>query len=291
MCRLMVVALSALLVGCGNPSGEQTGGVATAISVATAAYLTVDLASGVATPLAVIDDVDLRTNATWKTGTLVFRRVQIGGTVGTVSRALGADTDEPTPRGIPTSVAFIATFELTQAQWTALGGAASWLKTGIRDAGGNAVGATLPAYGLSRVDIETVTAAYSTGRSYRLHLPSNDQWESACRGGTTTLFWWGDVPSDAGSGTAGAPLRALVAENAGGIAGPRAVDVDRVANPAGLYDCHGSLWEWVSDGTGTVRGGSWNDTVPLGRSANRLTLDQDTHHPLVGARLVLELAP
>lgn len=287
MRRLAIIAIcGALLAGCGG-SGSQSGGVATAVGVGTSPYLTIDLASGALEPVAAIADADLRTAPAWKTGKLVFRRVQIGGTIGTTSGALGADIDEPSPRAVSSAVMFVGTFELTQAQWLALGGTARWLEAGTRSAGGDAVGATVPAYGLSRSEIESVIATYANGRSYRLRLPSNDEWESACRGGTTSLFWWGDLPSDAGTGVGGNPLRALVAENAGLGTGPRAVDADRVANPFGLYDCHGSLWEWVSDGTGTVRGGSWNDTVPLGRSANRLALDQDTNHPLVGVRLVL----
>lgn len=277
--------LAACIAGCGSPSGDQSGGVATAVGIETSPYLTIDLASGALEPLAVITDADLRTNPQWKTSKLVFRRVQVAGTIGAISNALGADTDEPAARGVASSVIFVGVFELTQAQWTAMGGTARWLEPGISSAGGNAVGGTLPAYGLSRIEAETHAATYSSGRGYRLHLPSNDQWETACRGGTTTLFWWGNLPADAGTGVSGSPLRALVAENAS--IGPRAVDADRVANPVGLYDCHGSLWEWVSDGTGTVRGGSWNDTIPLGRSANRLALDQDTNHPLVGVRLIL----
>jgi formylglycine-generating enzyme required for sulfatase activity len=286
MRRFAIAIIGALLAGCGG-SGDQSGGVATAVGVGTSPYLTIDLASGALEPMAAIADADLRTDPAWKTGKLVFRRVQIGGTIGATSSALGADIDEPSPRAVGSAVLFIGTFELTQAQWTALGGTARWLQADLRAAGGDAVGPTVPAYGLSRNDVESTIATYSAGRGYQLKLPSNDQWEAACRGGSTTLFWWGDLPGDAGTGLAGSPLRALVAENAGISAGPRAVDADRVANPLGLYDCHGGVWEWVSDGTGTVRGGSWNDTVPLGRSANRLALDQDTNHPLVGVRLVL----
>lgn len=285
MHRIFIIIATVLLAGCGGSSGDQSGGVATAVGIGTSPYLTIDLASGALEPLAVITDDDLRTNPLWKTGKLVFRRVQVGGTIGTISGALGADSDEPAARGVAATIIFVGTFELTQAQWTAMGGTARWLEPGIGSAGGNAVGGTLPAYGLSRTEAETLATTYSAGRGYRLQLPSNDQWETACRGGTSSLFWWGDLPGDAGTGVSGSPLRALVAENAG--IGPRAVDADRVANPVGLYDCHGSLWEWVSDGTGTVRGGSWNDTVPLGRSANRLALDQDTNHPLVGVRLIL----
>jgi formylglycine-generating enzyme required for sulfatase activity len=79
----------------------------------------------------------------------------------------------------------------------------------------------------------------------------------------------------------------VVAETGDGITGARPVDAQREANGHGLYDTHGNVWEWVDSIAGTVRGGSWNDSVPMARSANRLALDQSTRHPLVGMRLVL----
>jgi hypothetical protein len=276
---LMVLAACVLLSSCGG-----SGGVADAVGTFTSPYLAIDLASGRLEAHASIDADAVRNDSQWKTTKLLFRRLEIGGTIGVSGTALGADADEPTPRAVAPTVMFVAVFELTQAQWTALGGSARWLEPGLRAAGGSVVAAEAPAYGLSRDEVEEIIDAYDAEHSYRLALPTNDQWEVACRGGTSgTLFWWGDAPADA----LGTDVRAVVAESTGSTVGPQAVGNGRAANPAGLYDMHGNVWEWVDSTSGTVRGGSWNDTVAQARAANRLALDQAINHPLVGARLLL----
>jgi len=114
------------------------------------------------------------------------------------------------------------------------------------------------------------------GRVYR--LPSEAEWEYACRAGTTTAFH---------AGTALGVRQA----NIDTIAGTRTVQVGSyAANPFGLHDMHGNVLEWCADwydaayyaaspredppgpATGTVRvlrGGSWGFTASSSRSANR----------------------
>jgi formylglycine-generating enzyme required for sulfatase activity len=278
--RLPITMLMAcvLLVSCSG-----SGGVSDAVGTFTAPYLAIDLASGRLETHVGLDAATVRTDPQWKTTKLLFRRLDIGGTIGVSGSALGVDADEPSPRTVAPSVMFVAVFEVTQAQWTALGGTARWLEPGLRAAGGSVVADGAPAYGLSRDEVEAAIATYNSGRTYHLALPTNDQWEVACRGGVSgTLFWWGDDPVDA----VGAEVRAVVSESTTQV-GPQAVGSGRAANPVGLYDLHGNVWEWVDSPNGTVRGGSWNDTVAQARAANRLALDQAIHHPLVGARLIL----
>lgn len=119
-----------------------------------------------------------------------------------------------------------------------------------------------------------------TGQRYR--LPSEAEWEYAARGGTRTRYWWGDEP---GSGRA----------NCGGCGTPwdgeRSAPVGRMpANPFGLHDVIGNLWEWTADcyhssyegvpddgrphvyrhcGQKVVRGGSWVVPPRQVRVANR----------------------
>lgn len=71
-----------------------------------------------------------------------------------------------------------------------------------------------------------------THRSYR--LPSEAEWEYACRAGTTTPYAFGDVPAEMDANLA----RAVNKTTEVGV---------YPANPWGLYDMYGNVWEWVED--------------------------------------------
>jgi formylglycine-generating enzyme required for sulfatase activity len=75
--------------------------------------------------------------------------------------------------------------------------------------------------------------ARETDQPYR--LPSEAEWEYACRAGTTTRYAWGDTITS---------KNAAYAElNLG-----KTTEVGQYpANPWGLYDMHGNVWEWVED--------------------------------------------
>jgi formylglycine-generating enzyme required for sulfatase activity len=139
-----------------------------------------------------------------------------------------------------------------------------------------------PAINVSWDDAQAYIAWLSqeTGRAYR--LPSEAEWEYACRAGTTTRYSFGDAitPDKANYGDSGLSQTSQVG------AYP--------ANPWGLQDMHGNVWEWVEDdwhenyrgapadgsawkeaktGSGprlcVLRGGSWNDNPRGCRSACR----------------------
>jgi len=81
---------------------------------------------------------------------------------------------------------------------------------------------------------ETITSLDGTG--YR--LPSEAEWEFACRAGMTTRYWTGNEDKEL-------VQAAWVSMNGGG----RTHSVSQMqANPFGLYDVHGNVYEWVQDG-------------------------------------------
>ena len=118
-----------------------------------------------------------------------------------------------------------------------------------------------------------------TGR--RIRLPSEQEWEYACRAGATTPFWFGSETADFSpyANLADRSLRRLATDSWN----PKPPDLvardDRfddgylvtakvgsfAANPFGLYDMHGNVAEWTTGRYGkagerrTVRGGSWRD--------------------------------
>jgi formylglycine-generating enzyme required for sulfatase activity len=69
-------------------------------------------------------------------------------------------------------------------------------------------------------------------------LPTEAEWEYACRAGTTTAYFWGDTitPNNANYEVSGGQSR----------------DVGQyAANPWGFYDMHGNIGEWVNDWIGS----------------------------------------
>lgn len=82
--------------------------------------------------------------------------------------------------------------------------------------------------------------AKTTGRPYR--LPSETEWEYAARAGRSTPYWWGSKEQRDGKVMA-------CCDGCGSdrdMEGPYPVK-SFAANPWGLYQVHGNVWEWVAD--------------------------------------------
>lgn len=136
--------------------------------------------------------------------------------------------------------------------------------------------------------------AEASGKPFR--LPSEVEWEFACRAGTRTRFPWGDARE-------GADPHVWDADDAGG----HAHEVEtRTANAFGLHDLLGNVWEWTSSlhlpypvlegdgrdavdaaGARAVRGGSFR-TSGVG-SATRAALAPEERRDDLGFRIVRSL--
>ncbi|MFM7926023.1 MAG: formylglycine-generating enzyme family protein, partial [Planctomycetaceae bacterium] len=138
------------------------------------------------------------------------------------------------------------------------------------------------------------------GKVYR--LPTEAEWEYACRGGTKTAFSFGDDEAELGK-------YAWFEGNVWGIGEKYAHRVaQKLPNPYGLFDMHGNVWEWCSDWFGhypstpltdprgpdagsfrVLRGGSWVDEPSFVRCAYRSSLIPEYRDDgFYGFRLVLE---
>ena len=141
-----------------------------------------------------------------------------------------------------------------------------------------------------------------TGKTVR--LPTEAQWEYACRAGTTTPFSTGETISTDQANYDGTYC---YGNGNKGEYREKTLPVGSLpANPWGLYDMHGNVWEWCQDwygeydsssvadpegprnGTSRVwRGGSQENEPQLCRSAYRITISPAYTYYTIGFRVVL----
>jgi len=114
-----------------------------------------------------------------------------------------------------------------------------------------------------------------------LALPSEAQWEFACRAGATTLFYTGDAYEDLAQ-------PGWYKDNSGGRLHPVG---EKEPNAYGLYDMHGNVWEWTIDkiwgSNRVVRGGAFISPAEYCQSAYRSGFHPSFRSPYLGFRLVL----
>lgn len=136
------------------------------------------------------------------------------------------------------------------------------------------------------------------GKRYR--LPTEAEWEYACRAGSESKFCFGDDDSMLGAYAWYGENAEKVTHNVG----------TKKPNAWGLYDMHGNVWEWcldryaddytktpcdgsangVSNDKGRVlRGGSYNADIQKCTSTSRINLGSGGKNYFIGFRLILEM--
>ncbi len=174
---------------------------------------------------------------------------------------------------------WMARTECTQAQWERVMG----------DNPSKFQGADLPVEQVSWEDVQKWLAKMNNDQAlpegWKWVLPSEAQWEYACRAGTKTVFAFGDsLSSEQANFDGNFPY-------GGSAKGPDFGKTAKVGNYEpngwGLYDMHGNVWEWCAgwykeelsggldprgagDGSDRVgRGGSWSNDAHDCRAADR----------------------
>lgn len=113
-----------------------------------------------------------------------------------------------------------------------------------------------------------------------VRLPTEIEWEKACRAGSTTSYSFGDDAAQLGD-------YAWFSGNAAGNDPPVGA---KKANPWGLFDMHGYIWEWClghDPETRAARGGAWTSNAAECRSDSRRSISHATRAPDLGFRCVL----
>jgi formylglycine-generating enzyme required for sulfatase activity len=192
---------------------------------------------------------------------------------------------------------YIGKYELTQEQWTSVMGTRPW--SGDRNVVENP---NHPAVFISWEDVQVFIAALNESEGSAVYrLPTEAEWEYACRAGTTTRWSFGDDESQLVEYAWYKANACDVGECYGHEVGMKR------PNPWGLYDMHGNVYEWCQDwygetyysaspsidpagpssgSTRVVRGGYFGLVELNVRSALRGDRTPDNRLPDFGVRLV-----
>jgi formylglycine-generating enzyme required for sulfatase activity len=205
--------------------------------------------------------------------------------MGSPTNEPGRGSDETEHNVTLTKGFYLGKYEVTQAQYEAvMTGNTNSLSATPSQYSGNA-NRPVEKVGWDDVQIfftrlnaaEQAAGRLPSGWSYV--LPTESEWEYACRAGTTTVFSWGDTASSTQANFNG------TSPYGGAATGPnlqQTTDVGSyVPNPWGFFDMHGNVWEWtadwyqaaypsgpVTDPLGATSGSNWvvRSFSPKGRS-------------------------
>jgi formylglycine-generating enzyme required for sulfatase activity len=188
---------------------------------------------------------------------------------------------------------YLGTYPVTQREWKAVMGDNNNPSTFNGD--------DLPVELVSWDDVQEFIKKFNEKEGTdKYRLPSEAEWEYACRAGTTTRYSFGDSESKLGD-------YAWYRDNSEDKTHPVG---QKEPNSWGRYDMHGNVWEWVQDGWHSnyngaptagsawvteggaylvIRGGSRNNLAKACRSAYRANNDLHHRDNDLGFRLLQEL--
>ena len=224
-------------------------------------YLVVDLSGGInaaSYPVTYLGDVPAGGwTDEYKTTKLVLRRVPAGTfTMGSPVGELGHSTYETQHQVTLTKDFYIGVFEVTQKQWQLVTGTTpSYYKGDTRpvegvsynDIRGTVNGAAWPTNG--QVDAGSFLGKLRARTAITLDLPTEAQWEYACRAGTSTALNSGNNLTNAISDASVSEVGRYYynqSDGKGGYSQHTKVGSYKV-NAWGLYDMHGNVMEWCLD--------------------------------------------
>ncbi|MGK7918001.1 MAG: SUMF1/EgtB/PvdO family nonheme iron enzyme [Prochloraceae cyanobacterium] len=223
--------------------------------------------------------------------------------IATKAKEPGSDDGQRPQHLVTIQPFFMGKFLITQQQWTAIASLPKINRDLALDPS-YFKGDLLPVEKISWYDAIEFCQRLSkqTGREYR--LPSETEWEYACRAGTIAPFHFGlTITSELANYNA----TVTYAEEPPGDDSRETTSVGSFpANAFGLYDMHGNLWEWCADSWHSnyeeaptdgsawedddnqyrlLRGGSWSNYADFCRSDNRSYNYPDILYNIIGMRV------
>jgi formylglycine-generating enzyme required for sulfatase activity len=216
-------------------------------------------------------------------------------TIGAEESELGARPGDRTANVTISRGFWMARTETTQMQWQAL----------IADNPSDNQGAKYP---VETVDWKYVSyfitkANAAAPAGFRYDLPTEAEWEYACRAGETTAFHNGKDPSSEQEECRHLDKVGWYNGNSNGVTH---VVGQKLPNAWGLYDMHGNVWEWCSDyfsyppkyeeidpkgpdsgSDRVIRSGSFRHPVREARAAHRLNFNPLIGYKTIGFRMIV----
>lgn len=215
-------------------------------------------------------------------------------------------SDESPQHQVTVSPFFMGKYPVTQKQWRVVA-ALPKVNIDLESDPSLFKGDNLPVECVSWDDAQEFCARLSRMANKTYRLPSEAEWEYACRGGTTTPFYCGETIS---TDLANYNSNYTYGQRPKGQYREKTTEVGIFpANPFGLYDMCGNVWEWCEDGwhknyinapidgsvwkslssKAMVRGGSWFNDPRFCRSASRnyvFKVERGGINPSIGFRVV-----
>jgi formylglycine-generating enzyme required for sulfatase activity len=209
---------------------------------------------------------------------------------------VGVDDEHPQHPVTITQGYWLAETPCTQALWHAVMGSNSSHFAKGPDA------PRLPVESVSHKDVRTFLQKLQSllPAGVEVGLPTEAEWEYACRAGTHTTYWWGNDFDPAMANTEDKNDKTFDDYEGTSPVG------HYPANPWGLYDMHGNVWEWCEDSRRSyraeavvnpigsvyengrvIRGGTWCADPSRASSATRGGRYDHDLAPYVGFRLLL----
>ena len=221
----------------------------------------------------------------------------------------GSEDEKPVHQEVLKMGFWMGIHPVTQGQWKAVMGNNPSHFTGSFKSwwlGRRYSGDRRPVEQVSWDDTAKFRAVVKQKSGFDLRLPTEVEWEYACRGGTTTAFYWSSELNGRQANCNGnTPLGTDVTGPYSQQTTPVGYFAREYPHPWGLTDVHGNVYEWCADkygsysagatdnpfwpafgGDGVIRGGAWDSSAKHCRAAFRCRNGPDYQSSRVGFRLV-----
>ncbi len=246
-------------------------------------------------------DPTAQTMTDTRTGIVLIEMPSGRFTMGSPASELGRRADETMHDVTINRPFFLGQHEVTQQEWRAV---MTTNPSRFADCGPRC-----PVENVTLAQVEQFIAALngSPANDVVFRLPTEAEWEYACRAGTAGPFATGDTLTTAQANYNGRPRQGNAAP---GLFRERPTRAGGFPpNPWGLVDMHGNVWEWTLDRYGAypagdavdpigasgdrrvIRGGSWQTDAAGARCAMRSARPPDTRDSAVGFRVAADRKP